>query len=205
MFDPFFPAGEAHYWKSTYLASLDDDAVNTIASHVASRPSPMSMVGLWALGGALGRVDPTATATGNRSAPFVVEILANWTDPEQADANIDWAQQLFEAMTPFSTGKTNLNFPGLGDDPGFVRAALGDNWDRLVDVKRTYDPTNLFRLNQNIEPPRQPEPGHIATPRDDDGGEYDVQHRPSTNMPPVPRSAVGPTRVLAGPTVRRVV
>ena len=57
MFDPFFPAGEAHYWKSTYLASLDDDAVNTIASHVASRPSPMSMVGLWALGGALGRVD----------------------------------------------------------------------------------------------------------------------------------------------------
>ena len=55
-------------------------------------------------------------------------------------------------MTPFSTGKTNLNFPGLGDDPDFVRAALGDNWDRLVDVKRKYDPTNLFRLNQNIDP-----------------------------------------------------
>ena len=152
MFDPFFPAGEAHYWKSTYLASIDDDALNTVASHVASRPSPMSMVGLWALGGALGRVDATATASGNRSAPFLVEILANWTDPEQAGANIDWARQLFDAMTPFSTGKTNFNFPGLGDDPSFVRAALGDNWDRLVDVKRTYDATNLFRLNQNIEP-----------------------------------------------------
>jgi FAD/FMN-containing dehydrogenase len=152
MFDPFFPAGEAHYWKSTFLARLDDDAVNTIASHLASRPSPMSMVGLWALGGALGRVDAAATATGDRSAPFVVEILANWTDPDDADANIDWAQQLFKAMTPFSTGKTNLNFPGLGDEPSFVRAALADNWDRLADVKQTYDPTNLFRLNQNIEP-----------------------------------------------------
>ena len=152
MFDPFFPAGEAHYWKSTYLASLDDDAVSTIAAHLETRPSPMSMVGLWALGGALARVDATATASGARSAPFVVEILANWTDPTQADANIHWAQQLFEAMTPFSTGKTNLNFPGLGDDPTFVRAALGDNWDRLIDVKRTYDPTNLFRLNQNVEP-----------------------------------------------------
>jgi FAD/FMN-containing dehydrogenase len=152
MFDPFFPAGEAHYWKSIYLAGLNDDAVSTIADHLASRPSPMSMVGLWALGGALDRVDSAATATGARSAPFVVEVLANWTDPAQADANITWAQQLFKAMTSFSTGKTNFNFPGLGDDPDFVRAALGDNWDRLVEVKRTYDPTNLFRLNQNIDP-----------------------------------------------------
>ncbi|MET0324157.1 MAG: FAD-binding oxidoreductase [Ilumatobacteraceae bacterium] len=152
LFDPFFPPGEAHYWKSTYLARLDDDAVTTLASHLAARPSAMSMAGFWALGGALGRVDATATATGNRSAPFVVEILANWTEPEHADANIEWAQQLFTAMTPFSTGQTNLNFPGLGDEPGFVRAALADNWDRLVDIKKKYDPTNLFRLNQNIEP-----------------------------------------------------
>jgi FAD/FMN-containing dehydrogenase len=152
MFDPFFPAGEAHYWKSIYLGSLDDQAAHTIAAHAASRPSPMSMVGLWAEGGALGHVDPTATASGSRRAPFLVEILANWTDTEHADANIDWAQQLFHAMTPFSTGQTNFNFPGLGDDPTFVRAALGDNWDRLVDVKRAYDPTNLFRLNQNIDP-----------------------------------------------------
>jgi FAD/FMN-containing dehydrogenase len=152
MFDPFFPPGEAHYWKSIYLADLDDEAAIAITNHVASRPSPMSMIALWALGGALGRVDPAATATGTRSAPFVVEILANWTDPEQADANIDWTQDAFESMASFSTGKTNLNFPGLGNDPEFVRAALGDHWDRLVEVKRAYDPTNLFQLNQNIDP-----------------------------------------------------
>ena len=152
MFDPFFPPEEHHYWKSTYLADLGDDAVRIVAAHAASRPSPMSMIGLWTLGGAFGRVDATATASGARNAPFVLEILANWTDPNQAAANIGWARQLFDAVTPFSTGKTNFNFPGLGDDPNFARSALGDNWDRLVDVKGKYDPTNLFRLNQNIDP-----------------------------------------------------
>ena len=146
------PRQEHHYWKSTYLADLGDDAVSIVAAHAASRPSPMSMIGLWALGGAFSRVDATATASGARNAPFVLEILANWTDPNQAAANIGWARQLFEDMTTFSTGKANFNFPGLGDDPNFARSALGDNWDRLVDVKRKYDPTNLFRLNQNIDP-----------------------------------------------------
>jgi len=155
MFDPFFPAGKLeYYWKSIYLAGLDEDAASTIAEHAASRPSPMSMVGLWALGGALGRVDADATATGGRTAPYLLEILGTWADPQEREANVAWTRGVFDAMTPFSTGKTNLNFPGLGDEPDFVRAALGDNWDRLVAVKRKYDPTNLFRLNQNIDPAR---------------------------------------------------
>lgn len=153
MFDPFFPAVELqYYWKSLYLAGLESEAVRTIADHVAARPSSMSMAGLWALGGALGRVDASATATGARGAPFLLEILANWADPAELDANVAWARAFFDAMRPFSTGKTNLNFPGLGDEPGFGRAAFGDNWERLVDIKRKYDPTNLFRLNQNIDP-----------------------------------------------------
>ena len=153
MFDPFFPAVELqYYWKSIYLAGLENEAVRTVADHVAARPSSMSMAGLWALGGALGRVDATATATGARSAPFLLEILANWADSAEADVNVAWGRGFFDAMRPFSTGKTNLNFPGLGDEPGFGRAAFGDNWERLVDVKRKYDPTNLFRLNQNIDP-----------------------------------------------------
>jgi hypothetical protein len=153
MFDPFFPAGELqYYWKSIYLANLGDKAVRAVAEHVAARPSPLSMAGLWTLGGALGRVDASATAAGARDAPYLLEILANWGDPADADANIAWARDFFDAMKPFSTGKTNLNFPGLGDEPGFGRAAFGDNWERLVEAKRKYDPTNLFRLNQNIDP-----------------------------------------------------
>ena len=112
----------------------------------------MSIAGLWALGGALDRDDASATAVGSRDAPFLLEILANWADPAESDANIRWASDFFDAMQPFSSGKTNLNFPGLGNDQEFIRAAFGDQWNRLVDVKRRYDPTNLFRLNQNIEP-----------------------------------------------------
>jgi FAD/FMN-containing dehydrogenase len=153
LFDPFFPAGDLHYyWKSIYLASLDDDVVRTIADHFDERPSPLSMTGLWALGGALGRVDPAATATGPRNAPYVLEILANWADPNEDDENIAWARRFFTAVEPLSTGKTNFNFPGLGDEPGFVRAAFGENWPRLTEIKKTHDPTNLFRLNQNITP-----------------------------------------------------
>ena len=153
MFDPFFPARELHYyWKSIYLAGLGEEVVKTLADHVAARPSPMSMAGLWALGGALGRVDPAATATGARDAPFLLEILANWADATDSDTNIAWARELFTAMEPHGTGKTNLNFPGLGEEPELVRAAFGDGWSRLVEVKREYDPTNLFRLNQNIDP-----------------------------------------------------
>jgi FAD/FMN-containing dehydrogenase len=153
LFDPFFPAHDLqYYWKSIYLSGLGEDAVGTIAEHVASRPSSMSMVGLWSLGGALDRVDPSETAVGERGAPFLMEILANWADPARADANIRWARELFDAMQPHSTGKTNLNFPGLGDEAGFTHAALGASWDRLVEVKRRFDPDNLFRLNQNIEP-----------------------------------------------------
>ncbi|MGD8729650.1 MAG: FAD-binding oxidoreductase [Gemmatimonadota bacterium] len=153
MFDPFFPAGTLqYYWKSMYLADLGDDAVHTVAEHVASRPSPMSMAGIWTLGGALGRVDASATAAGARDAPYLLEILANWSDPAEAEANIQWARGFFDAMEPHGTGKTNLNFPGFGDDDDFGRAAFGNQMARLAGIKRRYDPMNLFRLNQNIDP-----------------------------------------------------
>jgi hypothetical protein len=153
MFDPFFPAGELrYYWKSIYLSGLKEEVVQTIARHVAARPSKLSMAGLWTLGGALGRVDAEATATGSRDAPYLLEILANWDDPAATDVNIAWARAFFEAMEPHSTGKTNVNFPGTGDDREFGRAAFGVHWNRLSEIKKKYDPTNLFRLNQNIEP-----------------------------------------------------
>lgn len=153
LFDPFFPRGEQrHYWKSLYLTSLDSEVVDEIAAWVERRPSPMSMTGVWALGGALGRVAPDTTAAGERDAPFLLEILANWAQPEDTERNVAWARNFFAAMERFGTGKVNLNFPGLGEDPRFVRAAVGRSYGRLAALKRTYDPTNLFRLNQNIDP-----------------------------------------------------
>lgn len=153
MFDPFFPPGTLHYyWKSIYLAGLDDNVIRAVVDFVAARPSSMSMAGIWALGGALGHADPTASAAGACKAPYLLEILANWSDPNSSDVNITWAREFFEAMAHFSTGQTNFNFPGLGEDDSFVRAAFGDRWNRLVEAKKKYDPTNLFRINQNIDP-----------------------------------------------------
>lgn len=153
IFDPFFPSGALrYYWKSLYLAHLDQPVVDEIVSWIKRRPSSMSMASVWALGGALGRVSPDATAAGERSAPFLLEILANWAAPEETEANVTWARDFFRAMERFGSGKANLNFPGLGEDPQFVRSALGQNFNRLVALKQQFDPTNLFRLNQNIDP-----------------------------------------------------
>jgi FAD/FMN-containing dehydrogenase len=153
LFDPFFPRGELrHYWKSLYLASLGSDVVDEIVAWIQRRPSSNSMTAVWALGGALGRIDPDATAIGERAAPFLLEILANWSEPEDTERNVSWARDFFAAMERFSSGKTNPNFPGLGEDPQFVRAAFGRNYERLAALKQKFDPTNLFRLNQNIDP-----------------------------------------------------
>ena len=153
LFDPFFPSRELrYYWKSLYLAGLGSAVVDEIVARMQSRPSSMTMASVWALGGALGRVDPDATAAGERQAPFVLEILANWAEPEETERNVTWARDFYATMERFGSGKTNMNFPGLGEDPRFVRAAVGQNYERLATLKQKYDPTNLFRLNQNIDP-----------------------------------------------------
>jgi len=163
IFDPFFPHGDLrYYWKSLYLSGLGNEVIDEIVARMQNRPSPMSMASVWALGGAFGRVDPDATAAGERHAPFVVEILANWAKPEDTEANVVWAREFFTAMERFGTGKANMNFPGLGEDPRFVRAAVGRSYGRLAALKRIYDPTNLFRLNQNIDPRDATESGSIG-------------------------------------------
>ena len=152
LFDPFFPKGELrYYWKSLYIDRLDDDVARELSTAVARRPSAMSMVTIWALGGAIARVSPSATAVGSREAPYVVEVLANWQEAATTDENISWARQLFDLLHRFSSGKPNLNFPGLAEEgPRLVRAAFGGQYERLLALKRKYDPQNLFRLNQNI-------------------------------------------------------
>ena len=152
--DAVFPAHELHhYWKSHYLNSLDDAVIDALARHAETAPSPMTLVDLWAMGGAVGRVPATATAFGDRSAPFWLIFNTTWADPAASDVNIRWTRDFWQAMQPFARDGIYMNFPGLNEEGDRqVRASHGPNYARLAAVKQQYDPTNLFRLNQNIKP-----------------------------------------------------
>ena len=106
MFDPFYPNGELHYyWRSLYLDSLDEEVIQTIDAGYRKRPSAMSQTIIWALGGAMDRVGENPGAIGKSEAPFSLEILSNWKDPADTEANIAWARELYEAMKPFSSAR----------------------------------------------------------------------------------------------------
>jgi hypothetical protein len=152
MFDVFFPPGELrYYWKGLYFDDLREAVISDLVAAVARKPSPLSMLVIWAQRGALTRVRPGDTAVGSRNSPFLLEILANWHEAECSEANIAWARAVFEDMHQCSRGKPNFNFPGVEDDmKSFVSAAFAEQYERLVLVKRKYDPANVFRVNQNI-------------------------------------------------------
>ena len=152
-FDPFFPKGRLYYWKSTNVHDLSDACIDTILAAAASRPSGLSDIPIWHLGGAMSRVAPEATAYGKRDAPYLVTAEATWIDPAENDANISWARALVKSMEPFSRGGLYLNFAGFGEEKeAMLRDAYGSNYDRLVALKTVYDPANLFRMNLNIPP-----------------------------------------------------
>jgi FAD/FMN-containing dehydrogenase len=153
MFDPFVPHGWHRYWKSVELPPLTDDAIDTLVERSSAPTSPKSYTIVFQLGGALARVGGDETAFSQRDAAHNVNINAVWTeeDPE-AERHIAWARDFFDAMQPHAGRSVYVNF--LGEEGGSrVRQAYGArNYERLVELKRAYDPTNFFRLNQNIEP-----------------------------------------------------
>jgi FAD/FMN-containing dehydrogenase len=152
-FDPFFPKGRLYYWKSTYVDDLSDEAIDTMVHAAVARPSFMSGVTFWQLGGAMSRVGSEETAYGRRDAPYLFTAEASWTDPSANDENIAWARESLAAMQPYSKGGSYLNFPGFGEEKeAMLRASYGPNYDRLVAIKSKYDPENLFRMNLNIAP-----------------------------------------------------
>jgi FAD/FMN-containing dehydrogenase len=155
MFDPAFPPGRRSYWKSSFLSGVDDAAIDIMVEHFARVPSPHSAVFLEQFGGAVSRVGPDETAFSHRSAPFNLIVLAEWDDPAQDAVNIAWARELWMAMQPFAAGGVYVNYLGDVRDEGAgrVRDAYGPaKYDRLSTLKAKYDPTNLFRVNQNIAP-----------------------------------------------------
>jgi hypothetical protein len=125
-----------------------------MAEYVSEIPSPATGVGLQQMHGAASRVDPTATAFPHRDEHYDFLILSQWADPAESERNVQWTRSLFEAMEPFFEGGVYVN--NLGDEgEDRVREAYGANYERLQALKGKYDPTNLFRLNQNIKPPTE--------------------------------------------------
>jgi FAD/FMN-containing dehydrogenase len=146
------PWGARNYWSADFLAELPDEAIDTLVEHATNPVSPMSQMLLVAGGGAVSRVPDDATAFGERSAPFNVHYLSVWTDAADDDRNIAYTKAISSAMKPWTTGHVYLNY--IGDEgAGRVEAAFGaEKLQRLRDLKKTWDPTNLFRHNQNIKP-----------------------------------------------------
>jgi len=152
-FDPFVPHGWHRYWKSVELPPLTDEAIDTLVEHAAAQTSPRSYCIVFQLGGALIRAGAEETAYSQRSAAHNVNINAVWTeDDPDADRHITWARDFFDALQPHARGRVYVNF--LGDEgQDRVRAAYGEHtYERLAGLKRAHDPTNFFRLNQNIQP-----------------------------------------------------
>jgi len=155
MADSEFPHGRRYYTKSGYFRSLGDDAVCKMIDSLTTMPSPFSEIELAYLGGAPARVAPEETAFGDRSAPFVVNILSNWVEPGDDAANVSWTRDLFSRLRPAMVPGVYVNFMS-GDEGDRVPEAYRDRWERLRAIKTAYDPHNFFRLNQNI-PPRHPQ------------------------------------------------
>jgi FAD/FMN-containing dehydrogenase len=145
--------GWSYYWKSTYLPELRDDLIDVIADHAFACSSPRSYVAMFHLRGAVSRVSGGTTAFGNRLASHAVTLDAVWRRAEDfGDRDIDWTKKFFAALGPFRNG-VYVNFLGGDEAPDRIREAYGDSvYERLIEVKTTYDPDNVFRHNQNIRP-----------------------------------------------------
>ncbi|WP_332898026.1 FAD-binding oxidoreductase [Haladaptatus sp. CMSO5] len=153
LFDAAGLPGVRNYWQSHYFEELTEEAIDSICAHAARISTPESTIGLLTLGGAVADVPTDATPYPHREATWVVNIQSRWNDPETDEAQMDWAQSLSLALEPHATGGVYVNFISERDDETQVRAAYGaDTYDRLVDVKTTWDPDNVFHLNQNIPP-----------------------------------------------------
>jgi hypothetical protein len=151
MADNEFPHGRRYYTKSGYFKSLDDTSIDKMAQALATVPSPATQIELAYLGGTAARIAPAETAFGDRSSPFVINLLANWSELSDDNANIAWIRNLFNQLRPSMAPGVYVNFMS-GDEDDRVPEAYRERWDRLVQVKSHYDPNNFFRLNQNIPP-----------------------------------------------------
>jgi FAD binding domain-containing protein/berberine-like enzyme len=149
--DSDFPHGRRYYTKSGYFTDLDDGAIDCMVEAVATIPSSETQIELAYLGGAAARIEANETAFGDRSAPFIMNLLANWSEASADAGNISWIRGLFNRLRPAMKPGVYINFMS-GDEQDRVPEAYQERWERMVAVKTHYDPNNFFRLNQNVPP-----------------------------------------------------
>ena len=150
LLDPLWPKGIHAYFKATNLAHLDDELVGRLSENHLAAPGMQCEIHVHQMGGAVGRVARDATAFAERSMPFVLNAVAGWHESSESEANTQWARGVIDAASDASTGRAYVNFLG---DRDAARGAYGEEtYARLVSLKNAYDPTNVFRLNQNIAP-----------------------------------------------------
>lgn len=150
-FDPLLTRGARNYWKSHNLIELKDGLLDALVEFAGKLPSPHTEIFVGQLGGQTARVPADATAFGNRDANFVMNVHGRWMSPAEDQACIAWAREFYRATLPFATGGGYSNFL-TAEETDRVKLAFGPNYARLAQVKKTYDPQNFFRLNQNIRP-----------------------------------------------------
>jgi FAD binding domain/Berberine and berberine like len=153
LLDPSQPPGRRNYWKAENMNELSDEAIDTLVDHAATITSPFSFVVLEPKGRAISRVGEEDTAFGGRDAAHTLYAFSMWENPAEDDANVMWTREFMRTMEPFITPGVSLNFTS-DQDQDKVKDFFGRNgkYERLIALKNKYDPTNLFRLNQNIKP-----------------------------------------------------
>ena len=152
LFDPLMPKGMQWYWKGDFVEELSDAAIDVHLEHIARAPSELSLVHLYPIDGAVHRVAPDATAWRCRNATWNMVIAAIDPDAAKAGELKRWGRAYWEAIHTFHPGGAYVNFMMDDEDDGRVATTYGANYTRLREIKKAYDPDNLFRVNQNILP-----------------------------------------------------
>ncbi|MFD1642377.1 FAD-binding oxidoreductase [Halohasta litorea] len=149
-FDPLLEPGARNYWKSHNFAELSDEAIDIAVDYAADLPTELSEIFFGQIGGATERVDPEAMAYPHRETRYMMNVHTRWEDPAMDDDCIQWARKFFAEMAPHATGGVYVNF--ISEADGEESLAYRDNYARLAELKAKYDPDNVFRVNQNVEP-----------------------------------------------------
>lgn len=150
-FDPLLTPGARNYWKSHNFTELADGALNSIIEFAGKLPSPQCEIFIGLIAGAPNRVAPDAMAYAHRDARFVLNVHGRWDEAKDDQKGIGWAREFFKASAPYASAGAYVNFM-TAEEGDRVAAAYGSNYDRLAEIKKRYDPENVFHLNQNIKP-----------------------------------------------------